>query len=81
LTTQNTHANKQTWNNPQTKEQQMYQLNAPEIEILIDALNLALASNKRMQTAKPKFAEIFNKIETDITAIKIKLLTSPNKQK
>lgn len=46
-----------------------------ELTILNDALNMALASNKRMQTSKPKFATIFATIESDINALKIKINT------
>ena len=55
----------------------LYKLNENEIEILIDALNMALASNERMQKARPKFKAIFDKIETDITALKVKLQSPP----
>lgn len=60
-------------------------LNEQEIEILVDALNMALASNKRMQTSKPKFKEIFDKIEVDINLVKNKiqaqLIEKPRKEK
>lgn len=44
-----------------------------ETEMLIDALNMALASNKRMQTAKPKFKAMFDQIEADLTTLKSKI--------
>lgn len=53
-----------------------------EIETLIDALNMALASNKRMQASKPKFANIFMTIENDLNALKVKVSQLPiTKQK
>lgn len=55
-----------------------------ELNILNDALNMALASNKRMQNSKPKFAAVFQQIENDINSLKGKLLTinsKENKQK
>lgn len=47
--------------------------NENEIELITDALNMALASNKRMQTSKPKFKAIFDKIENDLNAVKAKV--------
>lgn len=44
-----------------------------ELELLHEALNMMLQSNKRMQVSKPKFSQIFKKIEDDINALKIKL--------
>lgn len=55
-----------------------------EIEMIIDALNMALASNKRMQVSKPKFSQMFTQIETELNNIKGKvntLGTNTNKQK
>lgn len=46
---------------------------ADEITIILDALNMALASNKRMQVSKPKFHAVFESIERDINAVKAKL--------
>lgn len=57
---------------------------ADETKIIIDALDLALASNKRMQHSKPKYAMIFTQTETDINQVKAKLLAptqTQNKQK
>lgn len=51
---------------------------AQEIEILIDALNMAIASNKRMQTSKPKFKHVFDAIDTDLVALKVKLGKAEN---
>lgn len=58
----------------------MFNLNADEIKIIMEALDMALASNKRMQTSKPKFHAVFTAIETDITALKLKL-TQPLRNK
>lgn len=57
----------------------MYNLNENELEMLVDALNMALQSNKRMQNSKPKFKAIFDKIEIDINTLKTKLQTPPKK--
>lgn len=55
--------------------------NETEIEMLNDALDMALTSNKRMQNSKPKFAAIFQKIDADLNALKIKLNTPQGKNK
>ena len=47
--------------------------NADETDMLIEALNMLNNSNKRMQASKPKFRAVFDKIETDITALKLKI--------
>lgn len=39
---------------------------AHEKEMLVDALNMALASNKRMQNSKPQFRQMFDQIATDL---------------
>lgn len=57
----------------------MYKLTDAQIEIIIDALNMAIASNKRMQNAKPKFKNIFEQIEADLNTIKSLFLTKPSK--
>ena len=44
-----------------------------EQDMLNDAITLALASNKRMQTSKPKFKAIFDQIDTDLNALKLKI--------
>jgi hypothetical protein len=58
------------------RRKQMF--NADETKIIIEALDLALASNKRMQNSKPKFAMVFSQIETEINAVKAKLLAPTN---
>lgn len=57
----------------------MYQLSADELKILIEALDMALASNKRMQNAKPKFHAVFAAIEAELTTLKTKLSSAPKK--
>lgn len=52
---------------------------ADEIAIMNAALDQALASNKRMQTGKPKFAAVFKQEEAEINALKIKINTPPKK--
>lgn len=49
--------------------------NQAEIAMLNDALNMALQSNKRMQNSKPKFKEMFDIIENDLNALKLKINT------
>jgi len=43
-----------------------------EIETLHDAIDLAIASNKRMQVSKPKFKAVFDTIDQELHALKIK---------
>lgn len=47
-----------------------------ELQIINDALDAKLASNKRFQRDKPEFHEIFMKIETDILAVRNKCNTA-----
>lgn len=46
-----------------------------EIDMLKDALDMAMKSNKRLQADKPKYAVIFNQITDDINALVAKLNT------
>jgi hypothetical protein len=58
----------------------MYKLNDIEIQILLDALTMAEKSAQRGKASKShQFGAIYDKILTDITAIKIKLQTAPTK--
>lgn len=53
-----------------------------ELAMLNDAINMSLASNKRMANSKPQFAVIFTDIETKLNALKIKINTpTPIKNK
>jgi len=55
----------------------MFKLTEQEIELLQDALNMALSSNRRMQNSKPKFHAVFAQIDRDINALKTKLSQTP----
>lgn len=38
-------------------------------QILIDAMNMLMQSNKRMQQSKPQFKAVFDKLDTEYTEV------------
>jgi hypothetical protein len=50
-------------------------LNDTEQHLVLDALAMAIASNKRMLTAKPQYKSMFEKIDTDLNNLVQKIKT------
>lgn len=54
-------------------------LNEQQKQIILDALAMSVASNKRMQNTKPQFKEVFDKIARDLDeTIALMRAYSPN---
>lgn len=50
-----------------------------ELLLINTALDQSLASNKRMMATRPQFHSVWNQMETDLLALKVKCNTRPKK--